>query len=312
MRPAEPPPLTAPLPAHDQERDRHGLAFAVACALVGAFAPGMARLTTESIDALAVAAGTTLFAALAALVHVALRGEIGGLVRSGRTPRLVAIGAIGTALPGFLYFEGARLSSATLAALCIQIEPAYSLVLAWVALGHRPSVARVLAVGVILTGIALAIGVRGVASSPGAALLLAAPLCWQLSHLIALRGLGGASAAALTAARYVYGALIVGAVWLARADASALPSAADLAAVLPVLALQGVALYWLGTFLWYQTILRLDLARATAIVTPSIPVLSIGASFALVGEVPTAAQAAGIALAATGILFLALASDAAR
>jgi O-acetylserine/cysteine efflux transporter len=272
----------------------------------------MARLTTGAVDALAVSAGTKLFAALAALVHLALRGELRPLFASPRTPRLVALGAIGTALPVFLYFEGARLSSATLAALCVQIEPAYSLLLAWLALGHRPSAGRVLAVAVILSGIALATGVRGVARSPGAALLLATPLCWQLGNLIALRGLGDASAAVLAAARYVYGALIVVAVWLARTGADALLPPADLAALLPVLALQGVAIYRFGTFLWYQTLLRLDLARATAIVSPSVPVLSLGASFALVGEIPTPAQAAGIGLAAAGILTLALASDDAR
>jgi drug/metabolite transporter (DMT)-like permease len=294
-------------PADAARRDRHGLVFAIACASVSAFQPGMARLTTGSVDALAVSLGTTAAAGLAALVHVALRGELRVLFTRSRVPRVLALATLGTAVPIFLFFEGARLSSATLAALCIQIEPAYSLALAWLVLGHRPNVARLLSVGAILGGIALATGVHGVASSQGIALLLAAPLCWQLSHLVALRGLGDASAAALTAARYVFGAMIIGTVWLARGGASALPRAPELAQILPVLALQGVALYWFGTFLWYQTILRLDLARATAIVTPSVPLLSLGASFALVGEIPTAAQASGMVLAASGVLALALA-----
>ncbi len=303
--------LDAPPQPNDPARsDRQGLGFAVACALVGAFAPGMAKLTTGVVDALAVCAATTLFAALAALLHVGWRGELAALFAPRRVLRLLALAALGTALPLLLYFEGARRSTATLAALCVQIEPAYSLGLAWLVLGHRPNVARVAAVGVILVGIALAVGARGIAGSSGTALLLATPLCWQLSHLVALRGLGGASAAALTAARYVYGALIVGAVWLLRGGASALPPASELSALLPVLALQGVALYWFGTFLWYQTILRLDLARAAAIVVPSVPVLSLGASFALVGEIPTLAQVAGIGLAAAGVLALALAGNA--
>jgi drug/metabolite transporter (DMT)-like permease len=270
----------------------------------------MAKLTTGALDALGVAAGTTFFAALAALVHLAFRRELGILVARGRVLRLAALAAIGTALPLFLYFEGARRSSAILAALCVQIEPAYSLGLAWLALGQRPRGARVLAVGVILFGIALAVGTRGVAASPGTLLLLVTPLCWQLSHLLALRGLGGVSAGGLTAARYVYGAAIVVTVRLLRGGDDELPDAEALAALLPVLALQGVALYWFGTFLWYHTILRLDLARATAIVVPSVPVLSLAASFLLVGEIPTPVQLAGIVLAAAGVLALALAGDA--
>jgi drug/metabolite transporter (DMT)-like permease len=54
--------------------------------------------------------------------------------------------------------------------------------------------------------------------------------------------------------------------------------------------------------LWYLTIARLDLARATAIVVPSIPLLSLGASFLVVGEVPTLRQAVGMLLTAGGVL----------
>ena len=57
-----------------------------------------------------------------------------------------------------------------------------------------------------------------------------------------------------------------------------------------------------GTLLWYQTISRLDLGRATAIVVPSIPVLSLGASFLVLGEVATPRQWLGLLLTAGGVL----------
>jgi drug/metabolite transporter (DMT)-like permease len=58
----------------------------------------------------------------------------------------------------------------------------------------------------------------------------------------------------------------------------------------------------LGTLLWYQTITRIDLGRATAIVVPSIPVLSLGASFLVLGEVATPRQWLGLLLTAAGVL----------
>ena len=54
--------------------------------------------------------------------------------------------------------------------------------------------------------------------------------------------------------------------------------------------------------LWYLTIARLDLARATAIIVPSIPLLSLGASFLVVGEVPTLRQTVGLLVTAGGVL----------
>jgi len=280
-------------------RERLGLLFAGLCALNGAFTPAMAKLTTGRADPFLVAAVTGLFGGLFAGALLATRGELGELSRAGRWPKLALLGALGTALAFFLFFEGARRATAIETALCLQIEPAYSLLLSWLALGHRPTARRVAALAVILAGIALALGARAVSASAGIGLLLATPLCWQLSHLLVLRRLVGTPPIVLTGARYVYGGALLGLLFALRGEP---PPWRELAPLLPVLALQGVVLSVLGTLLWYQTIARLDLTRATAIVVPSIPVLSLGASFLLVGEVASARQWLGLALTASGVL----------
>ena len=104
----------------------------------------------------------------------------------------------------------------------------------------------------------------------------------------------------LTGARYIYGGLLLAVAWLAFGGS--LSELAALAPALPLLALQGIVLAYLGTMVWYAAIARLDLARTTAIVVPSIPILSLGATFALVGEVPTARQMLGMLLAVAGVL----------
>jgi O-acetylserine/cysteine efflux transporter len=285
----------------DARQERLGLLFAGLCALNGGFVPAMAKLTTGEGDALLVAAGTAGFAgALAALV-LGLRGELGLLFRSDVGPRLALLGALGTGLAFFCFFQGASRTSAIEATFCLQIEPAYSLLLSWLALGHRPTLRRVAATGVVLFGIALVVGTRGVGASAGVALLLATPLAWQLSHLLVLRTLPGIPPAALTGARYVWGGLVLLALWLASGGAAA-AATPGFRRLLPVLALQGTVLSYCGTLLWYQAIGRIDLARATAIVVPSVPVLSLAATYLLVGEVPTAAQWLGLVLTAGGVL----------
>jgi drug/metabolite transporter (DMT)-like permease len=262
--------------------------------------PAFAKLTTGRAEPAFVAAATGLFGGLFAAALLAVRGELGPLFGRQRGPKLAAIGALGTALAFFLFFAGASRSSAIETALCLQIEPAYSLLLSWLGLGHRPTPRRVLALAVILAGIALALGARATAASAGIAFLLATPLCWQLSHLIALRGLGGSSPWLLTGARYVWGGVFLVLAFALRCGP--LPAPRELLSLLPVLALQGVVLSVLGTLLWYQTISRLDLGRATAIVVPSIPLLSLGVSFLLLGEVATPRQWLGLALTAAGVL----------
>ena len=53
-------------------------------------------------------------------------------------------------------------------------------------------------------------------------------------------------------------------------------------------------------------------SRWRALPVPSIPLLSFGASFLLLGEVASLAQWAGIALTATGVLAFVTAHDAIR
>ncbi len=284
--------------------ERAGLGFAMLCALNGAFVAPVARLTTERGDPLFVAAVTSCLAGVAACAVLAARGQLGALVRGRQAVLLAALGCLGTTLPNLLFFVGTSRTSALDAVLCLQIEPVYSLLLAWLVLGHRLTLRRVLSAAVLLAGIAFAMAGERLADPFGLGLLLATPLAWQLSHLLVMRRLAGASPELLTGARYLWGGL-----WLALAAALCAPLLgrpllpATLAeAQLAALALQGIVLAYLGTMLWYQVIARLDLARATAIVVPSIPLLSLGASFAIVGEVPAARQLGGMLLVAGGVL----------
>jgi drug/metabolite transporter (DMT)-like permease len=284
-------------------RDRSevaGLVFAGLCALNGAFVPAVARLTSLRADPVLVATVTSLFAAVAALVVLAARAELRVLVAPRVGPRLALVGALGTAAAFALFYSGARRTSAIEAALGLQVEPVYALLGAWVGLGHRPTVRRVAAVVVLLGGLVLALGARELSSSFGIWLILATPLCWQLSHLVVLRGLPGVPPPVLTGARYVYGGALLAVGWLGLGGARA--EVAALVPGLPLLALQGVVLSYLGTIVWYAAIARLDLARTTAIVVPSIPVLSLAATFVLLGEVPTLRQGLGMLLTAAGVL----------
>jgi len=285
-----------------RRQERLGLGFAALCALNGAFVPAVAKLTTEAADELFVAAATSVVAGACAALLLAATGELRWLVDRRSAPRLVTIGLLGTAIAYLLFFAGARRTSAIEAVLCLQIESVYALFLARIFLGHPLTARRLLAVAAIVAGIALALNPSGFSGWLGVALLLATPLGWQLSHLIVLRRLREVPPRALTGARYLFGGAILGAVWATTGGAGRLPAAPELVRLVPVLVLQGALLSFVGTLLWYETISRLDLARSTAIVVPSIPLLSLGASFLLLGEVAQPRQWLGLLTTAAGVL----------
>lgn len=286
------------------EPERVGLAFAALCALNGAFVPAVAKLSTASTDPFVIAALTSACGGVCAAAVLAWRGELGILVQPVIGPRLATIGLLGTAIAYTLFFVGTSRSTAIETVLCLQIEPAYALLLSWLALGHRPTLRRVIATALLLAGIYLSIagGDSGTFGSGGALFLLATPLTWQLSHLITLRGLVGVAPHVLTGARYIYGGLILLIVLFGVHGTAAIPPLAASGNLWPLIGLQGVVLYYGGTLLWYNTVLRLDLTRSTAIVVPSIPVLSLAATFLLVGEVPSQRELLGMGLTIGGVL----------
>jgi drug/metabolite transporter (DMT)-like permease len=302
----------APQTTDALRRERLGLAFAALCALDGAFNASLSKLNTGLADAAFVAAAITVFGAVCSTAQLAWRGELGLLVRRDLAPGLIGIGLLGTAVAFLLFFEGSQRSTGIETALCIQTEPTYALLLAWVALGQRPTLTRIAASLAIVTGIGIAVGLEQARGSAGVWLLLATPLAWQLSHLIALRGLRGVNPRLLTAARYVYGSLFLVAFWLLRGGLERWPAAEVWPRLLPMLAVQGIVIAWGGTLLWYNAITRLDLPRTTSIVVPSILILSFGATFLVLGEVPTPREWLGLAITALGVLTYVRSSDAPR
>jgi drug/metabolite transporter (DMT)-like permease len=285
-----------------QREERLGLSFAALCALLGAFTAPVSKLNTSLADASFVAAFATLCGGAFALLQLAWRGELRALVRRDVAPGLLGVAFLGTGVAFLLFFEGNQRSSAIETALCVQSEPAFSLLLAWLALGHAPTPARMLATFSILAGIGIAVGLEEARASAGVWLLLATPLAWQLSHLVVLRRLVGVPVHLITAARYVYGGLFLLVAWLARGGLDHPPSPNSWPLLVLTLPLQGIVLGWCGTFTWYNAIRRLDLTRATAIVVPSVPLLSFGATFLVLGEVASPREWLGLAITAGGVI----------
>jgi probable blue pigment (indigoidine) exporter len=290
--------------------DRAGLLFAAFCIANTATVPAIAKLTTAIGSGLFIALTASFFAAICAVGLLAWHGELRLLFARRTLPTLVTVGTLGTATAFVLFFEGAQRATAIETAVCVQTEPLYALLGSWLFLGQAITFRRLLALAAILAGILLVIGADGLSGSLGVALLLLTPLAWQSSHWVALRNLDGVNPRLLSAARYLYGTLVLLPIWLWREGPSSLPPANVLLEATPLLAVQGALTSFLGTLAWYAAVRRLDLTRTTALVVPSGPLLSLVVSYLVLGELVTPTQAFGFALTASGVLAFALAPNA--
>jgi drug/metabolite transporter (DMT)-like permease len=212
--------------------------------------------------------------------------------------RLAAIALFGTVATTLLLLYGARLTDGVSTALLLQAEPVYSLVLAaWVL--KEPTPARqVFGTGLVLLGILFVLYDGSFSVGLGGWLILLAPFGWQMSHVLALRVMPPLSPYALTAGRYVYGTIGLFVAQLVFGRSSVLDAGGS---TLGMAVFHGAVLFFCGTLFWYETIKRIDLARATVLVTPCEPLISVILVWGLLGALPSLWQLAGLVTLLAGI-----------
>lgn len=284
---------------------RLGVALAIVNIMVGAILPVITRWAAVTLDPLLFCAGSVIVAGICLAPALYRTGELAALADSRYLPRLLSLSMLGTVATSFSLVYGLRHVSAVTGVLLLQTEPVYSLLLATIVIGERPSARQLMATAAILAGVSSAFG-GGAAwtVSTAAIVLLLTPLLWQTAHILSLPVMPPLSPTCITGARYIYASVPMAAVLLAF-DSGALRQLGDPAA-LGAIALTGVLIYFIGTLSWYGAISRLSLAWTTALVVPGMPLLSIILAVVFLGEHANARQAAGIAIAVSGVLALVL------
>ena len=243
--------------------------------------------------------------ALAALALLAARGELRWLVE--RAARLASAGDRGAG-----HRRGASAASTSAPAARRRSSPRSACRSSrptrccspWLVLGHRPTPRRVL-------GDRRAARrhrarrrrqrhrdlARRLVPARHAALLAGRRTWWCCAAWSACRRSCSPAPATSTAA------LLLAVLWLVVEGPAALPAPATLLVAGAAAGAAGAACSATAARCsGISAIARIDLARATAIVVPSIPLLSLAASFVLLGEVATRAQWAGMGLTAAGML----------
>ncbi|MGH7914474.1 MAG: DMT family transporter [Candidatus Binataceae bacterium] len=289
-----------------------GITMAALCTVTAATQPALMRFGATRLDPMLFAAGCAVVATLCVLPVVYARGELGTLVDPRYRMRLLLLSVIGTVVTTLTLIFGLRRIDAVAGTLLLQSEPVYSLLLATLFAGERPTLRQLAATAIIITGIVSAIGASSGAYSPAWAAMLVAgtPLFWQTSHVLSLPVMPPLSPVCMTGARYGYAAIVL-TLALAAVNPHAMGQLADPVALETILA-TGVVCYFLASLTWYAAINRLSLAWTTALVIPGIPLLSILCAIVFLGERATRRDFIGILVSISGVLLLVLGAEGAR
>ncbi|MDN5319909.1 MAG: hypothetical protein PWP49_329 [Thermococcaceae archaeon] len=200
-------------------------------------------------------------------------------------PRAFLVGVFGTALAYIAYSYGARLSTAINASLITRAEVLFSFVLAYVFLREKIAKGQIFWSLSILVGLFLVI-TQGKAIVPrkGDLLLLLVPLFWQSGHVIAKKL--PYNPFLIAAFRNTFGGILL--------FLLAFPSGLEFSKLAVA---EGIILSF-GQVIWYLAIKRINLSKATAIITPA-PAVAIGVA-TLLGEEFTVYHLVGFVLITIG------------
>ncbi|MDI3501962.1 MAG: hypothetical protein PWR13_209 [Archaeoglobi archaeon] len=199
------------------------------------------------------------------------------------------VGIFGTGLAYAAYSHGAQLSTAINASLITRTEVLFSIILSCLVLRERVTGGQIFWSLLILSGLGLVI-TQGEMVTPrkGDLLLILVPLFWQIAHTIAKKL--PYNPFLIAALRNTFGAIFL--------LMLAIPQGLEFSefAVIEAVILSS------GQVIWYLSIKRINLSKATAIITPA-PAVAIAVALIL-GEECTKYHAAGFVLILLGTLMV--------
>jgi drug/metabolite transporter (DMT)-like permease len=230
-----------------------------------------------------------------------------------RPPPLVPVLLIGLAQT--LAFQ-ALVQSALVAggagrtALLTYTMPFWAVLVAWLVLRERPSAAQATSLALALAGLVLVLEPwRGIGGLGSALLAIAGGLCWAIGMVLSKRVFvrGGVSVLSLTAWQMLAGTvgLVLLAAWVPERPIAWTPP------FLLALAYNAVLASGLAWLVWSYVVERLPTSVA-GLSSLVVPILGVLFAWGVLGEVPSLAETAGMALLAAALLVVALSRRGAR
>ncbi len=248
-------------------------------------------IKSNPVNPLAFASLSAIFASLILWPLLLVRGHVEEIRKSpGELKKAFLTGLFATAIAYSLFSYGTRMSTAINSAILTRFEVFYSFLISWFLLRERITGRAVISAVALIAGVFLVVA-QGKRPEllKGDVLLLLTPLFWQLGHSIAKRT--AYSPLTIATLRNTFGGLVllVPALWIGFAFTK--------------LALAEGVIIALTQSLWYSAIARINLSKATAILTPA-PALTVLISTLFLGEGFTLYHLAGLTLITAGTLIL--------
>ena len=287
-----------------EKKEKEGIIFTIITIFLAGSLPIVVKYGTGIISPLFFATITSLIAGSCLLMITLIKGNWKILLDRKYLFYFLIIGFFGITLSNLLFFYGVTLTSGINSAILLQIEPLYALFIGYIFLKERIGLKQIIFTLVIILGTLTVLYQGSFKVIWGDGLVLITPVCWQVAHFQGKRLMANYQAITpliIATVRTLYGGIllfIINYFWgVNQFDKLIGPK------ILFIIFFQGIIGFALQYSIWYEAVKRINLSKATTIISV-YPVFSILLAWFILKEIPTINHLIGFGLMLIGIISL--------
>jgi len=287
-----------------EKKEKEGIIFVIITIFIAGALPIIIKYGTGLINPLFFATFSSLIAGIFLFVLAVLKGNWKILFDKRYFFHFLLIGFFGITLSNICFFFGVTLTSGINSSILLVIEPLYAIFIGYILLNEKITLRQMFFTFVIMLGTVVVVSRAKFSLNWGDLLVLLTPLCWQIAHFFSKRLMTAhkeITPMIIATARTLYGGIFL--FILSSAKGMNQYNKLGVKGVLLILLFQGIIGFALHYSIWYEAIKRLNLSKATTLVSV-YPTFSIALAWLILKEVPSFYQLAGFALIMVGIFGL--------
>jgi drug/metabolite transporter (DMT)-like permease len=287
-----------------EKTEKEGITFVIITIFIAGALPIIIKYGTGLINPLFFATVSSLIAGIFLFVLAALKGNWRTLFDKKYFFHLLLIGFFGITLSNICFFFGVTLTSGINSSILLVIEPLYAIFIGYILLNEKITLKQIFFTFIIMLGTLVVVYRVEFIFNWGDLLVLLTPLCWQIAHFFSKRLMTAhkeITPTLIATARTLYGGVFL--FIISSAKGMNQYDKLGVKGVLLILLFQGIIGFALHYSIWYEAIKRLNLSKATTLVSV-YPTFSIALARFILKEVPNFYQIAGFGIIILGIFGL--------
>jgi len=252
--------------------------------------PIISKYALEIINPLFLGSMSILSAFIIPMLILIKKRRVKRLIERKNILYLFFIALFGSVIAFALFFFGTKMTSGINASLLLQSEPLYSALIGYFILKESVGKRQLFAMILIIFGMSVILYNGTLAINYGDILILLAPLGWQISHTLVKKVIKKIGTYVIVTGRFLYAfpVFLVLSTAFGANQFEVLIQPFYLSLILFI----GVS-EALGYILWVEAIRRINLSKATTLVSP-YPILSVIFAWLILSELPSIYQVTGL------------------